>query len=157
MVLGGELAAVQALFGHLLEALCHHLGNEAVGLDEADLDVAVAVAVQTELQGNMLGQRLEELGVGRRQVGVHLLQLLDLLELGDFVAVFGKDVVEFLDELLHGGDELDEALGDKDGAEVPAYLGTLGDEVGDLADDVVESHALGLHLLGDDADVGLCL
>lgn len=61
----------------------------------------MAVAVKTQLQGYVLGQRLEELGICRRQIAVNLLQLLYLLILSYLLAVFGQNVVELLYQFLH--------------------------------------------------------
>ena len=69
----------------------------------------------------------------------------------------GEQVVQLGDELLHGGDELDKALGDEHRTEVVAVLGTLGDNTGDVRHDVVERLVLGLDFLTHDAHVGLAL
>ena len=59
---------------------------------------------------------------------------------------------------FNGRDELDEAFGNEHGAEVHAFRGAFGNNVGDVVDDVDEAHVvLGFDFFADDADVGLGL
>ena len=76
--------------------------------------------------------------------------LLDHLEL---CLIAGQEVVQLGDEALHGGDELDEPLGDEHGAEVVALGGSAGYNARYTVHDLVEREVVGLHLFGDDADV----
>ena len=156
MVLGAELAVVLALLAHLLEALVYHFAEELLGLDERDLDVAVGIAVEGELTGYAVGQRVVDGGVGGGEVLKDVFALLRNFHFGKAFGL-GQQVVELGDERLHGGDELDEALGDEDDAVVVAFLGAGGDGLCQVVDNLGEGHILSLDLLADDADVGLAL
>ena len=155
VVLGAELGCAACF----LQALGHHTAQQLLGLDEADLHVAVGVAVEAELTGHILGQALQhgEVVLGdallhEGDLGVGALKLTRLAGGG-----ICQHLVELLDELLDGGDELDEALGDEHSAEVVALLSAGGNDVGDVVHHVIQAHLLGLHLLTDEADVGLSL
>ena len=155
MMLRGELTTECASLLHLLELLCHHRGEQLLGLDEAHLHVAVRIAVESQLTGHAHGQAVEhgEVLVGEMTLGeVHLLVAADLLSLRH-----SEHVVELGDELLDGGDELDDTLRNDDGSEVIAVGSTHGHSLGDVVDDVAEAHTLLLDLLADEADVGLGL
>ena len=68
-----------------------------------------------------------------------------------------QHVVQLSDELLNGGDELNDTLRDDNRTEVVAIGCTGAYGVGDVVDDIVEAHTLGLNLLRNEADVRLCL
>ena len=157
VVLSGKFAYILAILGHLLETVGNHLAEQTFCLDERNLYVAVAVAVEAELKGDLLGQTAILLGVGCGEKGLDLRELLVLREGSDLVLMSLDYIVELGDQALHRGDELDQTLGDKHGTEVPAHLGALTDYVADVVYDIVESHLLGLNFLGDETDVGLSL
>ena len=115
------------------------------------------IALKGELTADAGGQAVEDGSVGCAEVSLdegNLLVGADGVEL----SLIGSDeVVELGDELLDGGDELDESFGHEDGTEVHAACGTVGHDASDIGDDVVERLVLGLHLLADEGDVGLHL
>ena len=106
MVLSSEFAHIQTLLLHLLQTLFHHLGDKFLRFDERHLDVAVAVAVQAELESYLLGQALVKLGIGRAKVGMYGNELVVVIEAGELVVVGGQHVVKLGDEYLHRRDEL---------------------------------------------------
>jgi siroheme synthase (precorrin-2 oxidase/ferrochelatase) len=134
------------LLCHLFEAFAYHLRDQALSLDERYLYVTVRVTLQAKLKGDVLGKAVEELCVGGGEVAYHCLKFSHLIEVVDLGTVLSEDIVELVDKLLHRGDELDKTFGDEDSTEVPAKACTLGDEVSDLAYNVVEGHAFSLYL-----------
>ena len=68
-----------------------------------------------------------------------------------------EQIVEFGDEFLHGGDELNETFGNEHRAEVVAGGSALGHHFSDVGHDVVERHVLLFHFFAHDADIGLAL
>ena len=83
---------------------------------------------------------------------VHLLVAADLLSLRH-----SKHIVQLSDELLDGGDELDDTLGDDHGTEIVTIGSTYTHSLGDIVYDIVEALTLGLYLLRDETDIRLSL
>ncbi len=69
----------------------------------------------------------------------------------------GEQVVELVDEATDCRYKLDKALRNEHHTEVVAILSTLSNSRGDLLNNLIERHVLGLNLLRDDADVRLGL
>ena len=154
-MLCAELADILAFLLPLCELLAYHFGEKLLGLDEGYLDVAVRVAVEGELAGDVCGEGVEDCKILCAEVSLDIVDLVfacDGLRL-----VGGEGVIELCDELLDGGDELDETFWDKDCTEVVALLRTCGNDAGDVVHDVVEALLLLLDFLRDEADVGLGL
>ena len=154
---GGELAFVAAFLSPFLQFGCTHLGEQFLGLDERHLHIAVGVAVERQLMGHSLGQRLEGGGV----LGAEVLQDIGALGVGIQVFIFGtvhgEQVVELVDEAADGRNELNKSLGNEHHAEVVALFGTAGHGVANLLHHIVEGQVLSLHLFRHDADIGLAL
>ena len=151
--LRGELAPVATFLFPLREAIVDHLGQQLLGLDERDLDIAVRIAVEGQLTGHALGQAGVERCVLFREFGDEVAVAHALLDHLELCLIAGQEVVQLGDEALHGGDELDEPLGDEHGAEVVALGGSTGHDARYTVHDLVEREVVGLHLFGDDADV----
>ena len=98
----------------------------------------MGVAVERELQSHILGQRSIGCGIFGAEfvhhVGAHILAFHS-----SDGGVAGKHVVEFGDEFLDSGDEFDKALGDEHSAEVVAFGGACGHDVGDIVHHVLKS------------------
>ena len=90
-------------------------------------------------------------------MGDDIFALCVLVEVLVVVAVSGEQVVELVDEAANGRNKLDETLRDENHAEVVAFLCALCHCRGNLLNNLVESHVLGLNLLRDEADVRLGL
>ena len=145
MVLRTELASILAFLLHLLKLLGNHCRKQFLGLDERHLNVSVGIAVESQLTGYANGQTIEDGEVlgGKVTLGeVHLLVAADLLGLGQC-----QHIVQLGDELLDGRNELDDTFRNDNGAEVIAVGSTGGNGIGDVVDDVVETHGLLLNLL----------
>ena len=139
---GNREFAVVASFGlHLGEAASDHLGEEFLGFDERHLYVAVGVAVECELACHALGK--SEMNVRRwpSRGGREEFALFGSGLLGE-VGCLGEQVVELGNEALHGGDELDESLGNEDCAEVVALFCASGDDAGYIVDNILKGLVL---------------
>ena len=157
MVEGCELTFVLAVGFEDSQTFLNHLDEQFLGLYLRNHHVSVRVAVERELLGDTFRQRAEELAGSRGQFGLHVLTFGIVAVEGNELLVGSKHVVEFLNEDAHGGDELDEAFRDKDGTEIKACVRTGYNDLDDIFHDVVKGHLLGLHLLGDKADIRLAL
>ena len=111
------------------------------------------IAVEGQLTGHALGQTGVERCVLFREFGDEVAVAHALLDHLKLCLIAGQEVVQLGDEALHGGDELDEPLGDEHGAEVVALGGSAGYDARYTVHDLVEREVVGLHLFGDDADV----
>lgn len=131
--------------------------KQFLGLDERYLHVAVGVAVEHKLAGNLLGQLAERCNILGRKIIENKFGKLGLVHLLYGVFVCAKELVEFADEALELGDELDEAFGDKDDTEVVAVGSTRFHDAGNVFNNLVEAHIVCLNFLADKADVGLGL
>ena len=156
---GSELAVVGAggLAGS--QIVLDHLGEELLGLDERNLNVAVRVTLEEELLLNGSGQNGEDshrlfgqtgfdesvlFSPGGQGVeGVGLCACQQLVDLGDQHGEFGN--------------ELHDALGDDGNAEVSGGGSAVCNGVGDVVGDLRQRHLLGSNFFTDQADVGLRL
>ena len=157
MVLSGKLSVEPSLCSPCGELGVDHLGDELLGLDERNLNVAVRVTVERELSGYAFGQRFEGSTVFRTQVLHDVAALRILVQVFIVGSVSSQEVVEFLNEPANGGHKFDEALGNEHHAEVLSLFCTMGYGRCDVFDDVVEGLIFSLNFFRDDADIGLCL
>ena len=115
----------------------------------------MGVAVECQLTGYAYGQTVEHFQVLFREMALHKVYLLvaaDLLGLRH-----SEHIVKLSDKFLDSRDKLNHALGDNDRTEVIA-IGSTGDNgFSDVVHNIVETHAFGLNLLRDKADIRLCL
>ena len=117
----------------------------------------MGVTIKRQLTGNAFGQGGKGLGIGCREVSQDVFALCVSLKIFILSTVGGKQVVEFINKTADGRNKLDEALRDEHHTKVLALLCTISYGRSHLLDDLVEGHILCLHLLGDDANVGLAL
>ena len=140
-----------------LDVRVDHLSEHLLGFNLRDLDIAVGVAVADQLRLDGGGKGLEDLLVG---VGKILFDECDLavkIKRVKLRLVLCKQVVEFGDEGLDLGDELNEPLGNEDDAEVHGVGGAVDDDCGQLVHDLLEGELLCGDLLRDDARLRVCL
>mmetsp|Transcript_92432 Transcript_92432/g.299070 ORF Transcript_92432/g.299070 Transcript_92432/m.299070 type:complete len:968 (+) Transcript_92432:126-3029(+) len=143
---GREAALVAALLLALLQLVLHEPGHEALRLQLRELQRRVALALQQQLLLDEVRQALEERPRPLRQLRQHLLH----------GAGHGQGL-ELRDEAPELGDGRQQTLGHQDGAEVFALLGAHRHGVRDVLDDLAEGHALLVHLLREQQQVGLRL
>ena len=151
---GSETAFISAGRLEVVQAGFHKVDEEALGIDAGDLDIAVRVAVEDELVGDVVGEGFVEAGGGSGEFFGDEGALGGEVGQGvEGIAVVGECFVEFADEDSHFGNEFDQTFGNEDGSEFFAVGGALGDGVGDVIDDVFEGElALG-DFLGNERDV----
>ena len=159
MVLCAELAHILTFLLHLSELLSHHSGEEFLGFDKAYLYVAVGVTVEAELTLHVGGQAIEHSQVVGSNIAGHEGNLLFCAcKLTRFArSGIGQHFVEFGNQFLDSGDELNQTFGDEHRTEVVSIGSALSHDIGDVAYHFVQAHSLLLDFLGDEANVGLGL
>ena len=80
---------------------------------------AMRVAVEAELERDILRQTLIQLRIARRKMSVNGTQFVKFFKTFQFSSMIYENFVEFLNQLLHGRNELNEALRHEDRAEIP--------------------------------------
>ena len=113
------------------------------------------IAVESQLTGYAYGQRVEHsevLGCEVTLGKVNLLVATNLLSLRH-----SKHIVQLGNKLLDGWDELNDTLRNDYSTEVVTICSTYTNGISNVVNDIVETHGLGLNLLRNEADVGLCL
>ena len=165
VVLGAEDALVNALGPLFAQVGGHHLQEDALGVHQGKRKVAVAVPGQQQapLQQGREAQEDPAVVVPPDVAVVdelHLVFIGELVEGLPFVGlpVVGRDDVADLDDQdVDFVDELQDALGDQDGAVIFPQPGPLHHHVGDEAHHLVDGQLVFFDLLADEDDVGMGL
>jgi len=165
MILGTQIALVNA-FGFLLAEIGgHHLQEDALSIHQGKREVAVAVPGQEQALLEQPRKTQEDTAVVvPPDVAVvdelHLFLIRELVEglvFRGLPVVAGDDVTDLDDQDIDFVDEFQDALGNQDGAVILAFPGPVHDHVGDQAHHVVDGEFLFLDLFPDQNDVGMGL
>ena len=115
------------------------------------------VTVKGKLPCDTFGKRLEGRSVLCRQMCQDILTLCLLIKVHIVSTVSCQQVVQFLDQPADGWNELDQSLRNQHYTEVVTLCGTMGNDCGDILDNVIQCQVFRLDFLGNQADVRLCL
>ena len=153
----GILAFILAFGSKDLKTLANHFGKQLLSLYERNLNVAVGVAVKSELTGHSRRKRLISGSTVRSKIAYNPITLIlrcDFSKLGCFCC---KKIIKFCYKFLHSRNELDKPLRNEDHTIVEPLLGTSHNSISDIIDNLLKSHILGFYLLGDYTYVRLAL
>ena len=119
----------------------------------------MGVTVETELTLHVGGQAVEHGQVVGSDIAGHEGNLLFCAsKLTRFArSGIGQHFVEFGNQFLDSGDELNQTFGDKHRTEVITIGSALSHDIGDVVHHLIQAHSLLFDFLGDEANVGLGL